>query len=73
MKNLGSCEQFTGIKLKQNLEAKTISLSQRIYTQKALNQTSMLDSKPIYSPFFSGIDFCKNVNESADKDFIRLY
>ena len=31
IKNLGSYEQFTGIKLKQNLEAKTISLSQRVY------------------------------------------
>ena len=31
MKDLGSCGQFIGIKLKQNLEAKTISLSQRVY------------------------------------------
>ena len=31
MKDLGSCGQFTGIKLERNLEAKTISLSQRVY------------------------------------------
>ncbi len=31
MKDLGSCGQFTGIKLEQNLKAKTISLSQKIY------------------------------------------
>ena len=73
MKDLGSCGQFTGIKLERNLEAKTISLSQRVYIQKALDQAGMLDSKPVHSPLVSGIDFIKNVNEPADEDFIRLY
>ena len=31
IKDMSSCEQFTGIKLKQNLEAKKILLSQRVY------------------------------------------
>ena len=59
MKDLGSCGQFTGIKLKRNLEAKIISLSQRVYIQKALDQAGMLDSKPVHSPLVSGIDFIK--------------
>ncbi len=33
----------------------------------------MLDSKPIHSPLVSRIDFIKNINESADEDFIRLF
>ena len=33
----------------------------------------MLDFKPVYSPLISGIDFIKNVNKLADKNFIHLY
>lgn len=73
MKNLGSCEQFTEIKPKQNLETKTISLSLGVYIQKALDQAGILDSKPIYSFFISEIDFIKNINKLADEDFTCLY
>ncbi len=73
MKDLGSCGQFTRIKLEQNLKTKTISLSQRVYIQKALDQAGMLNSKPVHFPLVSGIDFIKNVNEPANEDFICLY
>ena len=73
MKDLGSCGQFIGIKLERNLEAKTISLSQRVYIQKALEHANMLDSKPVHSSLVSGIDFSKNLNKLLDKDFIYLY
>ncbi len=48
MKDLSSYGQFTGTKLEQNLKAKTISLSQRVYIQKAFDQSGMLDSKPVH-------------------------
>lgn len=77
MKDLGSCGQFTEIKreqnLEQNLEAKTISLSQRFYIMKILENADMLDSKPIYSSIVSGINFCKNENKPPDENFKRLY
>ncbi len=73
MKDLGSCRQFTEIKLEQNLKANTISLPQRVYIQKILDQASMLDSKPIHSLLISGIDFIKNINKLANEDFIYLY
>lgn len=73
MKDLRSCKQFTEIKLKQNLETKTISLSQRIYIKKTLEHTNMLDFKPIQSSIISQIDFCKNKNKSLNENFIHLY
>lgn len=73
MKDLGSFGQFTEIKLEQNLEARTISLSQRVYIEKALEHADMLDSKLVHSPIVFRIDFCKNKNESLDEDFIHLY
>ena len=33
----------------------------------------MLHSKPIHSSLISGINFIKNINKPADKDFIRFY
>lgn len=73
MKDLGSCGQFTSIKLKQNLKIKTILLSHRVYIQKALDLADMLDSKPVDSPFVSEIEFIYNINEPVDENFICLY
>ena len=57
MKDLGPCGQFTGIKLEQNLERRTISLSQKIYIAKALEHANMTESKPVHSPIISGVHF----------------
>lgn len=73
MKDLRSYRQFTGIKLEQNLEKKTISLSKRVYVKKALEHTDMLDYKPVQTPIVSRIYFSKNVNEPLDKEFVCLY
>lgn len=75
MKNLSFCRQFNKIKLEQNLEVKTISLSQRVYNQMTLENANMLDSKLVHSTFISGIDCSKNknINKLLDKDFIYLY
>lgn len=59
--------------LEQNLETKTSSLFQKFYIKKVLKYTNMLESKPIYSSIISKINFCKNKNESLDKNFIHLY
>ena len=45
------------IKLKQNMDDKTIFLSQKVYLEKALEHTDMLDSKLIYCLIISGVDF----------------
>lgn len=73
MKNLGSCEQFTKIKLEQNLEAKIISLSQRVYIENNLEYADMLDSKLVHSLIIFRINFCKNENKPLDENFTRLY
>lgn len=73
MKDLGSCRQFSGIKLEQNLEAKTISLSQRVYIQKDLEHANILDSKPVHSLLVLGINFSKNIIKPLNEDFIRFY
>lgn len=58
MKDLNSYEQFIGIKVEQNLEVKTISLSQRVYIEKALEHADILDFKPVHTPIVSKIAFC---------------
>lgn len=67
MKNLGS------YKLEQNLETKIILLFQRVYIQKTLEYTNMIDSKLVYSPLILRIDFSKNINKPLNEDFIRFY
>ena len=73
IKDLRSCGQLTGIKLEQNLKARTISLSRRAYMKKVLEHNDMLGSKLVHFSIVSGINFCKNVNELLDEDFICLY
>lgn len=55
------------------MEEKTISLSQCVYVEKALEYANMLNCKPVHIPIVSGIDFRKNVNKPVDKEFVRLY
>lgn len=73
MKNLDSYGQFIKIKLKQNLEVKTISLSQRIYIQKTLKYANILDSKSIYFFFILKINISKSINKLLNKDFQHFY
>ena len=73
MKDLNSCRKFTKIKLEQNLEAKTISKSQRIYIQKALEHANMLNLKLVLFFLVFRINFSKHIKKPFDKDFIRLY
>ena len=73
MKDLGSCGQFTGIKLEQNRNKRTITLFQKVYLEKSLEHANISNSKPVHCPIISGIDFRKNLENLADKEFIRLY
>lgn len=73
MKDLGSYRKFMGTRLERDLEEKIISLSQRVYIEKALECADMLDYKSIHIPIISGIDFWKNVNKPIDEEFICLY
>ena len=73
MKDLGPYDQFTRIKLKQNMDKRTISLFQKVYLEKALEHADMSDSKPVHCPIVSGVDFRKILEDLADKEFIRLY
>ena len=73
MKDLKSYGQFTKIKLKQNMDKRTISSSQKIYFEKALEHADISDSKLVYYPIVPSVDFRKNIKNPADKKFIRLY
>lgn len=73
MKDLGPCGQFTRIKLEQNLEKRTISLSQKIYLEKALDYANMIKSKPVYFLIVFAVNFWKNLKELVDKKLIHLY
>ena len=50
MKDLGPCGQFTEIKLERNLEKKTISISPKVYIEKALENANMT-GLPADNPF----------------------
>ena len=43
-KDLEPCSQFTEIKLEQNIDERTISLSQKVYLEKTLEYANISDS-----------------------------
>ena len=60
MKDLGSYNQFIEIKLKQNIDKRKISLSQKIYLEKTLEYTDISEFKPVHCPIVFDVDFQKN-------------
>ena len=73
MKDLGPCGQFTGIKLNQNTDKKTISLSQELYLLKALDHVGVSDCKPALSPIVANTNLTKNPEDASEEEFIRSY
>ena len=73
MKDLGTYCQFTGLKIKRQIEEKTICLSQGIDVRKAPEYSGMSDCKPVNSQIVVNTDFTKNPQEPTNKEFIRTY
>lgn len=73
IEDLGSYRQFTEIRLNQNFEKKTISLSQRVYIKNVLKYTDILNYKLVFTPIFSRINFWKNINKLINEKFVCFY
>ncbi len=73
MKDLGTCCQFTCLKIKCQIEEKNICLSQGIDVWKAPEYSGMSDCKSVNSQIVVNTDFTKNPQEPTNKEFIWTY
>lgn len=68
MKDLGVASYCLGLEIEQNLEAGTVRISQRKYFEGVLERFSMLDCKPVSTPFPVGIKSSKKMSPKTDEE-----
>ncbi len=72
MKDLGLCHHYLGMKVDCDLEAKTLTISQSVYVQKALESMGMQDCKSATTPMAKNRNLVSNP-ETADPLSVRNY
>ena len=72
MKDLGPCHHYLDMKIDRNFEAKTLTILQSIYIQKALKSIEMQDCKSTATPIVENSNLVTNL-ETAKPSSIREY
>ena len=71
MKDLGPRHYYLGMKIDLNLEAQTLTISQFVYAQKALESMGMQDRKSAATPMAENLNLVNNP-ETAKPSTVRV-
>ena len=73
MKDLGICHQFLGMKVEQDKNCRTISISQTAFINKVFMAVEMQDCKGVNALMIGSLNFSQNTKPLTNQKLVQLY